>query len=79
FAQKSADGHDSELTRPIDGALVLVSTSIMGLSVVLWFLIVANLTRDFVFVVVRCRYLNSNQLTGTIPSTIGQLNALRQL
>jgi hypothetical protein len=35
-----------------------------------------GLTLDFVDF---CRYLNNNQLTGTIPSTVGQLSSLREL
>jgi hypothetical protein len=72
LVQQSTDGHDSEHRGPAVVASGTVSwkRGDGGATCLRW------TDRRFRRL---CRYLNNNQLSGTIPSNVGQLSLLRQL
>ncbi len=78
LAQQSTDGRDLEHCGPAVVAYGLVS---WGAEATIFdaFVVAFGLNGGLAVVVVDSRYLHDNQLTGTIPSTVGQLSSLKEL
>ena len=84
--QQPAQRHDPQLDRPADALVANVRPVSIAPSCARFSGTHAKLTAQFgdvdargICIEIGCRYLNNNQLSGTIPSSIGQLGQLQTL
>ena len=84
--QQPAQRHDPQLDRPADALVANVRPVSIAPSCARFSGTHAKLTAQFgdvdargICIEIGCRYLNNNQLSGTIPSSIGQLGQLLQM